>query len=78
MSTLALQVEEALRQFDAQKRLELELVVMATIERLSSSPAPAFRTEEEKTARFHAAAGSLPDFPEDYIDSPWETDRDPL
>ena len=78
MSTLALQIEEALRQFDAQKRMELELVVMATIERLSSDSVPAFRTEEEKTARFHAAAGSLPDFPEDYIDSPWETDRDPL
>ena len=78
MSTLALQLDHTLNQLDAAKRAEMEFLVKATIALFARELVKPVRSEEEKHARFLAAAGSLPDFPEDYDESPWETDRDPF
>ncbi|MDB6070343.1 MAG: hypothetical protein JWL81_1514 [Verrucomicrobiales bacterium] len=78
MSTLALQLDQTLNQLDAAKRAEMEFLVRATIDLFAQEAGKPGRTLEEKHARFVAAAGSLPDFPEDYEESPWETDRDPF
>jgi hypothetical protein len=98
MSTLALQVEDALNRFDALERAELEAVVTRTIQRIarqkaasaqfpeksvaSSAPpvdSPTQETPEENYyRRLRACAGSVPGLPEDFEESPWETDRDAL
>lgn len=78
MSTLALKLDEALNRLDAEKRAELENVVTMTILRLVGNGVKESMTEEERDRRFRACAGSIPDLPEDFEESPWETDRDPL
>jgi hypothetical protein len=78
MSTFDLQVKEALRKLDDSKRAEFEFLVRATINHFAKDEVKPVRTEEEKHARFVVAAGSLPDSPGDYEESPWETDRDPF
>ncbi len=78
MSILAQKVDEALSRFDLAQRVELESVVTMTIERLNANAPPRPTTAEERHALLLSCAGSLPDFPDDYEDGSWETDRDPL
>ena len=80
MSTLALQLEEALSQLDAEKRAELEAGVQLLIQRMAPSvlekPVPV--SQEEWRKLILELAGSLPDFPNDFEESSWETDREKI
>ena len=78
MSTLALTVDQAMRVLDPLKQAELEHVISGAIQRLIMSEPNSSLTEEQKEANFRECAGSLPDFPDDFIESPWETNREPL
>lgn len=78
MSTLALQLDEALSQLDPDKRAELTAEVQLLIRQ--TAPAvlenPAVRAQEEWRSFIMSLSGSLPDFPDDFEEMPWETDRE--
>jgi hypothetical protein len=78
MSTLALQLDQALTQLDPAKRAELERIVSISIHRLTNENQPPPTTAAERHALLMSCAGSIPDFPEDFEEMAWETDRDPL
>ncbi|RYD35119.1 MAG: hypothetical protein EOP86_09315 [Verrucomicrobiaceae bacterium] len=80
MSTLALQLEEALSQLDAEKRAELEAGVQLLIRRMAPSALeePVSVSQEEWRRLIMELAGSVPDFPDDFEESPWETDREKI
>lgn len=78
MSSAALQLDYILKTLPAARAAELEILVLTTIEQFRHAAEIPNRTPEERHASFLAAAGTLPDFPADYEESPRETDRDPL
>lgn len=80
MNTLALQLEEALSQLDAQKRAELEDGVRFLIYQMAPSALdkPVVVSQEEWRSIIMDLAGSLPDFPDDFEDSLQESIREKI
>ncbi len=77
MSTLTLQLERCLRALEPAKAAELSAAVLRLVE--AATPA---ELEAAREARWQAVlkevAGSIPDFPDDFEEMPWETDREKL
>lgn len=77
MSTLALQLERCLRALEPAKAAELSAAVLRLVEAATPAELEAAR-ETRWQAVLKEVAGSIPDFPDDFEEMPWETDREKL
>lgn len=81
MSTLALKLDEVLNRLDSDGRAELAAGVALLIQQAApaaSQGSAISSTQEDWRSFVMNLSGSLPDFPEDFEELPWEQDREPL
>ncbi len=74
MSTLALQLDHCLRTLEPAKAAELSAAVLRLVEE-AAPPEKESERQKKWRAIVMETTGSLPDFPDDYEEQPWETDR---